>query len=70
MGTRTSIYLSDDLLIAARRMQINVSELCTRALRDAIDNRKQDLQAAIEAGEEAQRLLRELEQTEEVPAAA
>lgn len=66
---RTTIHLPDDLNAAARRMQINVSEVCARALRDAIVNRKKDLQATVHAGEHAQRLLEALEQPEqEVPA--
>ena len=69
---RTTIYLPDDLNAAARRMQINVSEVCARALRDAIVNRKQELQASIELGERARQLLHALEQdpAEEVPTEA
>jgi post-segregation antitoxin (ccd killing protein) len=57
---RTTIFLPDDLHEAARRMKVNVSDVCQRAVRDAIVNRKQELQATIDAGQVAQQLLQEL----------
>jgi predicted transcriptional regulator len=57
---RTTIFLPDDLHEAARRMKVNVSDVCQRAVRDAVVNRKQELQATIDAGQVAQQLLQEL----------
>ena len=62
---RTTIFLPDDLHEAARRMKVNVSDVCQRAVRDAIVNRKQELQATIDAGQVAQQLLQELAESGE-----
>jgi post-segregation antitoxin (ccd killing protein) len=65
---RTSIYLPDDLHESARRMRINISAVSERAVRDAIVNRQQELEATIKAGEEARVLLQQLTEENEVPA--
>jgi Post-segregation antitoxin CcdA len=59
-GVRVSVYLSEELHAAARRLDINVSEVCQRALREEIDNTIKSLQAAIDAGERARVLLQEI----------
>ena len=58
---RTTIYLSADVLSAARLLNFNISEICQQALRDAIDAKKRELQAAIDAAEAAHQLFAALE---------
>lgn len=60
-GTRTTIYIDDELLGNARRLEINVSDVCQRALAAEIDLRISTLEQAINAGESARNLLRALQ---------
>lgn len=60
MGKRTSIYIDDDVAAAARRLELNVSEVCQRALVIAIDGAVVELNAQIAAGEAARARLAQI----------
>lgn len=56
-GFRTTIYLSDELGEVVRALDMNVSAICQAALRAEIARRTEELEAAVVAGRNAEKIL-------------
>lgn len=58
MGARrTTIYVTDELVATAHMLEINVSEVCQRALTLAIEAKVEDLHRSVAAAQRAQDIL-------------
>jgi hypothetical protein len=65
-GVRSTVYLPDELVVSARMLEINVSEVAQRALRAEVGVRVNELRRVVQAAASAQDMLRRLEETEEL----
>jgi post-segregation antitoxin (ccd killing protein) len=59
-GSRTSVYLDDDLLAAAKSLDLNISGVLQTALREAVEQHIALMRQAVLEGQAAQRRLDEL----------
>jgi len=59
-GTRTSVYLDDELVRAAKSLDMNISAVLQGALREAIDRELEVMRQRVADGQQAQRRLEEL----------
>ena len=59
-GARTSLYLSTELLASARLLDINISEICRRALEAEIAARLDKLEHAVAFGRDAEMMLEQI----------
>jgi post-segregation antitoxin (ccd killing protein) len=67
-GVRTTIYVPGDLLAIAHQLDMNVSAVCTAALKAEIERRAEELHAAVAAGRAAEEILERMNgMAEEVP---
>lgn len=57
---RTSVVLDDELIATAKMLEINVSDVCRRALNVEIRERMARLQDTVAAATEAQEMLQRL----------
>jgi hypothetical protein len=54
------VFLTDELVLSARMLEINVSDVCRQALTAAVAARVEQLRGAVVAAQEAQDLLARL----------